>query len=623
MQGKGGGRGAGFGLNMPMSTMNPQHVLAAHVNMGFQNTMLPQGQQPQPQPQQPPQPQPQHSHHMMSHHVGQPQHHNMHASQPFTRNIQANFGSSLGPAHVVPRIPHANIPQQQQQQQQGLAHRIPASSRHPAAAAAAAASGYPVPAKVVPVAQVKAKVQPADAAAAAAAAAAATAPPGAATLVPQTKAASPQSVQNGAGAAGGELLVPAQAGGGGGGAATAAAAAEMMFDMVDFQEMDAQSTQPVTRASAFHPSLPLLVSGDGDGVLYLTRPQPVGGTPSSVGTLQCAGAVSDVLCTEESIYVAAATVRVYSAKEVHEALAAKEEEAAAAKAAAKAENGAEEAAEEEKAGSKKSKKKEGAAAEADLVPALGRLLLDVLPVVSAALPDNNQIPVTLCSHGDDLVVGDSNGRVWRYRFVPKQQQGTGAEEQGASLTVCDEPYSLHRTNVTGIAFDDTRMITSSQDGTVLLSSIKPGESECTQLAPCLLEADRGRRGTKRSVSGTAKHSAGVIACAVNCIAMDSDALWLAIGGDVPYVSMLCLTTGKVRSVFVLPSAEWKVRSLKFHKGMLLVGVDDAVVLKYTLAGKLLSSTACGSDTVDSIAVAPGGDMWAATGKNTNIDLFHV
>ena len=105
--------------------------------------------------------------------------------------------------------------------------------------------------------------------------------------------------------------------------------------------------------------------------------------------------------------------------------------------------------------------------------------------------------------------------------------------------------------------------------------------------------------------------------------MDSDALWLAIGGDVPYVSMLCLTTGKVRSVFVLPSAEWKVRSLKFHKGMLLVGVDDAVVLKYTLGGKLLSSTACGSDTVDSIAVAPGGDMWAATGKNTNIDLFHV
>ena len=463
MQGKGGGRGAGFGLNMPMSTMNPQHVLAAHVGMGFQNTMLPQGQQPQPQ--QPPQPQPQHTgHHMMAHHVGQPQHHSMHA-QPFTRNIQANFGSSLGPAHVVPRIPHANIPQQQQQQQQqGLAHRIPASSRHPAAVAAAAASGYPVPAKVVPVAQVKAKVQPADAAAAAAAAATGT--PGAATLVPQTKAASPQSVQNGAGAAGGELLVAAQAGGGGGGgAATAAAAAEMMFDMVDFQEMDAQSTQPVTRASAFHPSLPLLVSGDGDGVLYLTRPQPVGGTPSSVGTLQCAGAVSDILCTEECIYVAASTVRVYSAKEVHEAFAAKEEEAAAAKAG----NGAEEAAEEEKKKTGGKGKKE--AAEADGEPALGRLLLDVLPVVSAALPDNNQIPVTLCGHGDDLVVGDSNGRVWRYRFVPKQQ-GTGDEEQGASLTVCDEPYSLHRTNVTGIAFDDTRMITSSQDGTVLLSSIK-------------------------------------------------------------------------------------------------------------------------------------------------------
>ena len=106
---------------------------------------------------------------------------------------------------------------------------------------------------------------------------------------------------------------------------------------------------------------------------------------------------------------------------------------------------------------------------------------------------------------------------------------------------------------------------------------------------------------------------------MNCIDIDSDGLWLAIGGEVPYVSIVCLTTGNVRKVIPLPHHEWKVKSVKFVKSDIAIGVDDSYVLTYALSGKLLAVQQCASETVGTIAVAR--NSWAVSGKNTNVDIY--
>eukprot|EP01061_Rhynchopus_euleeides_P017213 TRINITY_DN2866_c0_g1_i1.p1 TRINITY_DN2866_c0_g1~~TRINITY_DN2866_c0_g1_i1.p1 ORF type:complete len:533 (+),score=165.19 TRINITY_DN2866_c0_g1_i1:41-1600(+) len=347
-------------------------------------------------------------------------------------------------------------------------------------------------------------------------------------------------------------------------------------EKVNISEMDVINPLPVARAACFAKKHPLLLTGDSDGTLCILKTDS---TSKDACLVHCAGSINDIICTDDVVVVACSALRLYDTA----ALSSAVDESLAA------------------AGDAESSEKPE------------KHVLEVQPAFSIALPDKDSIAVSLQLQGDDIVVGDSTGQVWKYRL---------SKVEGAStLALCEGPYPLHRNNVTGIVFDSTRMITASHDGTVLFTTLKGDDSTCLQLTPCLLEQTCGERGRKRTASGAVKQSAGIVACAVNCIDVDSDGLWLAVGGEVPYVSILCLTTGKVRRVIPLPHHDWKVKSVKFVKAELAVGVDDSYVLTYSLGGKLLSVRQCTSDTVSAVAVSPTHGTWAVTGKNTNVELY--
>ena len=270
-------------------------------------------------------------------------------------------------------------------------------------------------------------------------------------------------------------------------------------EKVNITEMEVVNPLPVVRASCFHPESPLLFTGDSDGVLHILDTK---NEKPDTCMIQCAGIINEILCTKEHVIVACATLSLYSFADI-------EKEMAAALADAPQED-------------KDAKSKDG------MSP---KHTLDVQPLFSSSLPDKDSIAVSLRVHGDEVAVGDSAGQVWKYRVE-------GAE--GApSLALCEGPYALHRTNVTGLVFDDTRMITASHDGTVLFTTIKVrifiltgvvctfvplsafcyylksnpqgDDMSCTQITPCLLE-QVGERGKKRTVTGQVKPSAGIIAC---------------------------------------------------------------------------------------------------------------
>eukprot|EP01063_Lacrimia_lanifica_P018141 TRINITY_DN25095_c0_g1_i1.p2 TRINITY_DN25095_c0_g1~~TRINITY_DN25095_c0_g1_i1.p2 ORF type:complete len:484 (+),score=129.35 TRINITY_DN25095_c0_g1_i1:45-1496(+) len=219
--------------------------------------------------------------------------------------------------------------------------------------------------------------------------------------------------------------------------------------------------------------------------------------------------------------------------------------------------------------------------------------LALTPASLLPLPDKDHVAVSLAfGPGGVLSVGDSAGQLWR--FCP----------EGAGFAAPDGPLELHRTSVTGIAFADDCMVTASHDGTLLFSPFHD-DALPAQLVPCVLE------------DSADKH---MLACAVNCIDVDSDKLWLAVGGAVPYVSLVCLTTRRVRRVIPLPCASWHVKSIKFRKADVLVGVDAGYVLTYSLSGKLLGLRETACDTVQTIAVSDSG-LWAVSGSNTNAELY--
>ena len=107
---------------------------------------------------------------------------------------------------------------------------------------------------------------------------------------------------------------------------------------------------------------------------------------------------------------------------------------------------------------------------------------------------------------------------------------------------------------------------------------------------------------------------------MTCIDVDSDGLWLVVGGDVPYLSLISLITGKVVRIILLPNPDWKVKSVKFVRAEIIIGVDDSYVLSYSLTGELRASRFTPCDSVHTIAVSPSGS-WAVSGKNNNVEVF--
>eukprot|EP01060_Flectonema_neradi_P008500 TRINITY_DN16076_c0_g1_i1.p1 TRINITY_DN16076_c0_g1~~TRINITY_DN16076_c0_g1_i1.p1 ORF type:complete len:536 (+),score=82.96 TRINITY_DN16076_c0_g1_i1:65-1672(+) len=223
--------------------------------------------------------------------------------------------------------------------------------------------------------------------------------------------------------------------------------------------------------------------------------------------------------------------------------------------------------------------------------------------------ESGAIVVSLKVVDKTLFVGDSEGSVHKYSLSSKSK----LTFEGSSR--------FHNSNVTGISASDTQLITSSSAGTVVFSSLTDPSTQ-SQILPCVMESEKKTGAMKRSSSGLQKAAAytSTVVCAVTCIDVDSDGLWLVVGGDVPYVPIVSLLTGKVVRVIILPNSDWKVKSVRFVRAEIIIGVDDSYVLSYSLTGELQSYRFTPCDTVHTIAVSTSG-CWAVSGKNTNAEVF--
>ncbi|KAJ9461750.1 hypothetical protein DIPPA_19489 [Diplonema papillatum] len=384
-------------------------------------------------------------------------------------------------------------------------------------------------------------------------------------------------------------------------------------------EVELPNIHPVARASALLGAQPYVATGDSDGSITFVSSL---GEPTCVFTLPLGVPLSALVAKRDYLFVAShTTLLVFSVAELETALARAADDARIeAELKKNSPDPTEDAGKpRSRSGSPvpgdKGKKAENAAEkekEKEREKEVAKRGIRAAPVARCAVASPIAVSLAVVEaggrKGHALYVGDSAGAVATYLFHPDT----------ATLAAGAETWQLHKSNVTGVLCDGSRLMTCSHDGSVLFTDVKEKEPHL-QLMPCLLEETR--TGRKRTALGIAKSTNVTIACAVSCIAMDSDKLWLAVGGDVPYVSIVCLTTGRVRNVFRLPNPDWKVRSVNFIKADVVVGVDDNYVLTYSLSGKLLASRLTASDTVHTIAASDESSVWAVSGKNGNIDIF--
>eukprot|EP01062_Namystynia_karyoxenos_P055786 TRINITY_DN46830_c0_g1_i1.p1 TRINITY_DN46830_c0_g1~~TRINITY_DN46830_c0_g1_i1.p1 ORF type:complete len:520 (+),score=136.24 TRINITY_DN46830_c0_g1_i1:80-1561(+) len=221
-----------------------------------------------------------------------------------------------------------------------------------------------------------------------------------------------------------------------------------------------------------------------------------------------------------------------------------------------------------------------------------------------------ELAVSLAVIGNALYVGDSCGQICSFSLP--------------ALELQQSPSRLHHGNVTALAADgEGRVITASDDGTVCFTETGKAGSTVSHYVPCVLAApEDAPRSRKRSADGQQKDTGdgNLLVFAVNAIDVDSDGFWLAIGGDVPYVPLFNLLTQRVQKILPLPHPDLRVRSVKFLRSVLLVGVDDGTVLVYGLSGQLLDTKQAACETAHAIAVA-GNGHWAATGRNTSVEVY--